>query len=665
MTPSPLIPRAVLFGNPSRLQPRLAPDGRWLTWLAPFEGVLNVWLAPADDVAAAEPLTRRKGRPIAWQDWSWDGRYVLFMSDHDGDENWCLLSVDRAGAARELTPPRGVAARLLMESREQPGTLMIGLNDRDPKWHDVWRLDLASGQRELVLENTAELWNLTFDWQLNPRLGRKSVRGRGGSCLHRLVAGRAEPWLDIPVADEWTTWPIMFDRGGDALMMMSSLGRDRAALTRIDMTSDMSSGLASGAETVIAQHDKADLGQLRLWNPQTFEIDAVGAVYLRREWIALKPDVADDLRLLQENLGVPEFFVDSQSADNDRWVVTTYPAQRAVAYFLYDRRGGVVSELFSSRPELDTHRLAPMHGHVVKARDGLDLVSDLTLPADEPAARPRAPLPMVRIVHGGPWSRDMYSYRGDHQWLANRGYAVLSVNYRASTGFGKSFVHAGVQEHAGKMHDDLIDAVAWAVRDGIAQRDKVAIMGTSYGGYATLLGLTFTPEVFCCGVSIVGISNLVTLLENMPPYWAGFAEFMFASYADVRTEEGRAWLRARSPLSRVDQIRRPLLIGHGANDVRCKQQESDQIVAAMRERGLAATYVVYPEEGHGFVRPESRMSFNAITEAFFARHLGGRCEPIGDDLAGSSLQVREGIDAIAGLGEALARARGGAGDAPA
>jgi acylaminoacyl-peptidase len=295
-----------------------------------------------------------------------------------------------------------------------------------------------------------------------------------------------------------------------------------------------------------------------------------------------------------------------------------------------------------------------MHGHIIASRDRLDLVSYVTLPADEPNARPRAPLPMVLIVHGGPWGRDIYSYRGDHQWLANRGYAVLSVNYRASTGFGKAFVHAGAREHAGKMHDDLIDAVEWAVAEGIACRDKVAIMGISYGGYATLVGLTFTPDVFCCGVSIVGISNLVTLLENMPPYWAGFDEFMFASYADVRTEEGRAWLRARSPLHRVDQIRRPLLIGHGANDVRCKQQESDQIVAAMRARGLPVTYVVYPEEGHGFMRPESRMSFNAITEAFLAANLGGRCEPIGNDLAGSSLQVREGIAAIAGLADALA-----------
>ena len=248
---------------------------------------------------------------------------------------------------------------------------------------------------------------------------------------------------------------------------------------------------------------------------------------------------------------------------------------------------------------------------------------------------------------------DIYGYRPDHQWLANRGYAVLSVNYRASTGFGKDFVNAGIREHAGKMHDDLIDAVEWAVRQGIARRDRIAITGISYGGYATLVGLTFTPQVFCCGVSIVGISNLVTLLENMPAYWAGFDEFMFASYADVRTAEGRAWLRSRSPLYKADQICRPLLIAHGANDVRCKIQESDQIVTAMRERDLTVTYVVYPDEGHGFLLPASRRSFNSIMEAFLAKYLGGRCEPFGNDLAGSNLQVREGIAAIAGLQQCL------------
>ncbi len=646
MTGIPLIPRAALIGNPSRFQARLSPDGEWLTWLAPFEGVLNVWLAPADDIGAAEPLTRLKGRPIAWQDWAWDGRHILFMNDENGDENWRIFAADRStGALIHLTPTRGVSARILLRSPERPGSLLVGLNDRDKKWHDVWSVVLAGGERNLVLENTGEFWSFDFDWQLNPRLGRRATPERGGSRLYRLAGVDAEPWLDIPHADEQTTWPLLFNRAGDAFTMMTSLGRDKAALVRVDAV--------SGAETLLAEHAKADIGAWRIWNPVTFEIDAIGANYLRQEWIALNPTVGSDLQFLRKNLGTAEFIVDSQSQDNRRWIVTAYGPEHPVTYFLYDRPRERLTELFCTRPQLAGHRLAPMQCHVVAACDGRDLVSFLTLPADEPAARPREPLPMVLVVHGGPWGRDVYGYRPDHQWLSNRGYAVLSVNYRASTGFGKDFVNAGVREHAGKMHDDLIDAVEWAVREGIARRDKVAITGLSYGGYATLVGLTFTPEVFCCGVCIVGISNLVTMLENMPAYWAGFDEFMFASYADVRTEEGRAWLRSRSPLFKVDQICRPLLIAHGVNDVRCRLQESDQIVTTMSERGLPVTYVVYPDEGHGFVRPESRTSFNAISEAFFAKHLGGRCEPFGDDLVGSSLQIREGIEHIDGLRDRL------------
>lgn len=648
MTGISLIPRAALFGNPSRFQARVSPDGEWLTWLAPFEGVLNVWLAPADDLGSAEPLTRLKGRPIAWQNWAWDGRHILFMNDENGDENWRLFATDRTtGTLICLTPTRDVSARLLLRSPERPGSLLVGLNDRDKKWHDVWSVDVANAERKLVLENTGEFWSFDFDWQLNPRLGRKAAPEGGGSRLYRLAGREAEPWLDIPHADEQTTWPLLFNRAGDAFTMMSSLGRNTAALFRVDAV--------SGTETLLAEHAKADIGQRRIWNPVTFEIDAVAATYLRQDWIVLNPAIRNDLRFLRENLGSAEFVVDSQSSDNCRWVVTAYGPKQPLSYFLYDRRRRVLISLFSARPELAGYRLAPMQSHVIKARDGLDLVSYLTLPADEPVGRPREPLPMVLVIHGGPWGRDGYGYRADHQWLANRGYAVLSVNYRASTGFGKDFINAGVREHAGKMHDDLIDAVEWAVREGVARRDKVAITGLSYGGYATLVGLTFTPEVFCCGVSIVGISNLVTMLENMPAYWAGFDEFMFASYADIRTEEGRAWLRSRSPLFKVDRICRPLLIAHGVNDVRCKLQESDQIVTTMCERTLPVTYIVYPDEGHGFVRPESRTSFNAISEAFFAMHLGGRCEPFGNDLLGSSLQIREGIEHIAGLRECLGR----------
>jgi acylaminoacyl-peptidase len=330
--------------------------------------------------------------------------------------------------------------------------------------------------------------------------------------------------------------------------------------------------------------------------------------------------------------------------------VGAHKAEQPATYFLLDRDRQEITEIARARPALKPYTLAPMRTILGKSRDGLDLVSYLTLPAVVNGDKPARPLPMVLLVHGGPWERDGYGYRGDHQWLADRGYAVLSVNYRGSTGFGKAFVAAAEKEHARKMHDDLIDMVAWAIGEGIADKAKVAIFGASYGGLASFIGATFTPEVFCCSVPVVGITNLQTLLESMPPYWAGFAEFMYRSYGDPRTEEGRKLLAERSPIHKVDNIAKPMLIFHGANDVRCKVAESDTIVAAMQKKGIPVTYVVYPDEGHGFHKPQNRLAYYAMGEAFFAKHLGGACEPVGSDFEGSSHEVRAGAGDLAALG---------------
>jgi dipeptidyl aminopeptidase/acylaminoacyl peptidase len=294
----------------------------------------------------------------------------------------------------------------------------------------------------------------------------------------------------------------------------------------------------------------------------------------------------------------------------------------------------------------------------ISSRDNKTLVSYLTLPRSADAnndGKADAPVPLVLLVHGGPWARDSYGYGGYNQWLANRGYAVLSVNFRGSTGFGKDFTNAGNGEWAGKMHDDLIDAVQWAVKQGVTTEDKVAIMGGSYGGYATLAGLTFTPDTFACGVDIVGPSNLNTLLSTVPPYWASFFEQLAKRMGDPRTDAGKAWLTERSPLTRADQIKKPLLIGQGANDPRVKQDESDQIVKAMTAKKIPVTYVLFPDEGHGFARPENSKAFNAVAEGFLAQCLGGRAESIGNDLTGSSISVPTGADGVLGLSEALKR----------
>lgn len=632
-----LIPRRILFDNPTFFGAKLSPDGRWISWLAPVDGVLNVWLAPIDDVKAGQPVTRTRGRPINWQDWTADGRYLMFLNDETGDENHHLFVVDPVDRSlRDLTPIANVSVQLSLWSLDAPGEVAVKINDRDARWHDLYRIDLATGQRTLIWENTQELAHIGLDWHLRPRHARSNAAD-GGAKLWRIEGTTLLPWCDVPYEDLMTTWAGIFNRSNERVLFYTSLGRETAAFHWHDW--------ATGRETPIAQHPKADCSRVVL-HPTTYEIDAVAANAGRQEWIHVEPTIAADFALLQERLAGFEFGVESQTDDNRRWIVMAHKAEQPATYFLLDRDRQSLTELFRARPALAPYRLAPMQTVQAKSRDGLDLVSYLTLPAGIDADRPTEPLPMVLAVHGGPWFRDIYGYRGDHQWLADRGYAVLSVNYRGSTGFGKTFIAASEKQHAARMHDDLIDMVDWAIRKGIARRDKVAIFGASYGGLAAFIGATFTPDVFCCSVPVVGISNLQTLLESMPPYWAGFAEYMYRSYGDPRTPEGRALLAERSPIHKVDRIRKPMLIFHGANDVRCKIAESDTIVAAMQAKGIPVSYVVYPDEGHGFQKPPNRLSYIAMAEAFFARHLGGACEPVGNDFDGSSHEIRAGKEML-------------------
>jgi acylaminoacyl-peptidase len=641
MSARPLIPRRKLFDNPTFFGAKLSPDGRLLSWLAPVDGVLNVWVSPADSVAAGQPVTRTKGRPINWQDWSPDGRFIMFLNDENGDENLHLFVVDPRGAElRDLTPFANVRALPTHWSHVVPGKIAIGLNDRDPRWHDVFALDLATGQRTLVWENRQEFLSVGLDWQLKLRYAASNARD-GGWRHWRLDGDTMTPWRDVPFEASQSTWLWRFDASGHHLHMSSSLGQDKSALKQIDWS--------TGEERVLFESERADVTGA-IFNARTFEPEAVCIDPGQPEWTALTPAVATDLDLIKARLPGHAFQVQSQDDHGRRWIVMSYTPQQPATYHLLDRDRQTLTQLFTARPELKPYRLAPMHVVEGKSRDGLTLVSYLTLPADIAGDRPPSPLPMVLVVHGGPWGRDIFGYRGDHQWLADRGYAVLSVNYRGSTGFGKAFVAASEKEHARKMHDDLIDMVAWAVDQGIAQKDRIAIFGLSYGGLASFVGATFTPEVFCCSVPVVGFANLQTMLEAMPPYWAGFAEFMYRSYGDPRTEEGRRLLAERSPINKVENIKRPMLIFHGANDVRCKVAESDAIVAAMQARDIPVTYIVYPDEGHGFQKPPNRLSYLAIAEAFFARHLGGAFEAVGRDLDGSSHDIRAGADALTDLG---------------
>jgi dipeptidyl aminopeptidase/acylaminoacyl peptidase len=550
------------------------------------------------------------------------------------------------GTAHDLTPLAGVTARLQGLSLDQPGIAAIGINDRDKAWHDLYRVDIATGERELILENKQQYASIVLDRQLRPKLATRSRAAEGGSEVFRIEDGRQELIGTVGHEDDLTTHFHGFTQDGRTVYLLSSIGRDKAALLARDWR--------SGEERVLAEHPKADIAGV-VTNPRTGLAEAASAEHLKRDWIPLNEAMATDLKqlhgLLPGNLDIVD-----RTLDDKRWIVLSSAAEKPGTYYLYERARGTVAELFATRPELEAHRLVPMRAQTIRARDGLELVSYLTLPATVGTVRkPEAPLPTVLLVHGGPWARDRYGYHPYHQWLADRGYAVLSVNFRGSTGFGKAFLNAGDLEWGRKMHDDLLDAVAWAVGQDIADPKRIAIMGGSYGGYATLAGLAFTPEVFCCGVDIVGPSNLETLLATVPPYWAAFFENLARRVGDPRTEEGRALLKERSPVNSAGRIARPLLIGQGANDPRVKQAESDQIIEAMRGKGLPVTYVLYPQEGHGFAVPENSQSFNAIAEMFLAANLGGGCEPVGEDFKGAEFEVRVGARHIPGLEDALAR----------
>ncbi|MCS6946391.1 MAG: S9 family peptidase [Steroidobacteraceae bacterium] len=642
----PLIPRDALFGNPERTQARLSPDGRYLSWLAPRDGVMNVYVAPIDDPSRARPVTNDRKSGIRVHQWAYSGRHVLYLQDDGGDENFHVHSVDvTTEVDTDLTPLKGIAARLVAVSWRKPYSVLVALNDREPEWHDLYEIDLRTAQRRLIEQNTQRFADYIGDLDLVPRLAQKAT-ATGNELWRRTPRGWIK-LLEYGPEDSLTTGPLAIEAGGRHALLLSSIGRDTSALTRLD--------LVSGAQTVLAANDRADIESVWL-DPRTHRAQAYGVNYLRTTYHALQPRYARDIERLTAALG-SIFTVTSRTLDDRRWIVVADEPTRPATTHLYDRRSGAIVKLFDQRPALHDRPLVPMQALELKARDGLMLVSYLSLPplADRDGdGRPEQPVPLVLNVHGGPWSRDVYGFDPQHQWLANRGYAVLSVNFRGSGGFGKNFLNAGDREWAGKMHDDLIDAVNWAIAQKIAPADKIAIYGGSYGGYATLVGLTFTPETFACGVDIVGPSNLNTLLATIPPYWQSFFEEFARRVGDPRTEEGRKLLTERSPLTRVDAIRRPLLIAQGANDPRVKKAESDQIVAAMQARGLPVTYVLYPDEGHDFARPENRRSFYAISEAFLAQCLGGRYEPIGSDFDGASLEVPAGAEHVPGLSAALA-----------
>jgi dipeptidyl aminopeptidase/acylaminoacyl peptidase len=611
-----LIPLTVLFGNPERVSPRISPDGSQLAWIAPHDGVLNVWLAPISsqagvDWAAARVVTDDTDRGVRQFAWAHDGRHLLYLQDTGGDENWRLHDVDlQTMQRRDLTPFEGVQTGIIATERDFPDEILVGLNKDNPQLHDVYRLDLRTGELSKELTNPGFLGMLA-DATLTVRAAlQPDPDGSMKLVVRDSADGEWRDLLAIPAEDSLTTAPVAFSSDGTSLLLVSSVGAQAARLVRID--------LANGAAEVLAEDPEADVSDVRI-NPHSREPQIVTVLKARSEYRVLDPSVAGHLTAIRAlDPGDPQF-VGADDADRV-WLIAFTNDAGPVSFYAYDTATGDGSFLFEHQPELSKYELAAMQPFTYQARDGLTIHGYLTFP---PGNDP-ADLPTVLLVHGGPWARDLWGFDPETQWLANRGYLCIQINFRGSSGYGKAFLNAGDREWGAKMQDDVSDAVAYAIGQGWADPARVAIVGGSYGGYAALAGAAFTPDLYCCAVDIVGPSNLITLIETIPPYWAPLISQFHRRVGDPAKDRDFLW--SRSPLSRAEQIRIPLLIAQGANDPRVKQAESEQIVAALEQAGIEHDYVLFPDEGHGFAKPENRLKFFAEADRFLSRYLGGRAE---------------------------------------
>jgi len=606
-----LIPLDVLFGNPERRAPALSPDGSKLAYLAPVEGVLNIWVGSTglDD---AKPVTTDEGRGVRQYWWAKDGQHLLYLQDTGGDENWRLHTVDlKEGTVVDRTPFAGVQARIVGLSSRVPDQVLVGLNRDDPRFHDVYRLHLASGTL------TKELTNPGFDdWlvdhSLTVRGGIQAREDGGVDYMVRDGEGWRVAWRVTPEDNTLNSSGVLgFDGQDRHLWIVETTSGNTACLSSLD--------LELGQLTVVARDDDRDLLSAVL-HPQTFEPQLAAFATDRWTYRVLDETVAADVATAAA-LDDGDLHLVSRDEADRLWVLAFVRDRGSPLYFLFDRDSGQGTRLFEEQPKLAAYELAEMVPFAFTARDGLTIHGFATFPPGVDADN----LPAVVSVHGGPWgARHSWGYVAAAQWLANRGYVCLEINYRGSGGYGRDFINASAHEWAGRMHDDLIDGLEWAIAQGWVDRDRVGIFGGSYGGYAALVGATFTPDVFRCAIDIVGPSNLVSLLETIPPYWVGIANMFYRLLG--HPERDRDFLWQRSPLSRVDQIKIPMLIGQGANDPRVKQAESEQIVAAMVKAGIPHEYILFADEGHGFAKPENMTRFNIAAENFLAEHLGGRAE---------------------------------------
>jgi len=620
-TQPPLIDRELFFGDPEISGAQISPDGKFIAFVKPFKGTRNVWVKRTEDpFDSAKPVTNDKTRPISNYSWTRDGKYIVFVQDKAGDENYLIYAVNPADnpptgedvpTARNLTDLKNVRAFVYAAPRNDPDAMYVGINDRDPAWHDLYKIKISTGERTLVRKNTERVTGWIFDLNDKLRLATRAA-DNGDTEVLRVDDNGFTKVYSCNVFE--SCGPVRYHKDGQRVYFETNKGD-------IDLTRLVLFDPATGKEELVESDPmkRVDFGSA---NFSEVSDDLISTSYYdERQRIYWKDKAYEaDYKLLQKKLPGKEIGLGSSTKDERLFLITassdTEPGER----YLFDRNTKKLTFQYRIREKLNRDYLASMTPVRYKSSDGLEIPAYLTLPKGVPAKN----LPAIIVPHGGPWGRDTWGYNSIAQFLANRGYAVLMPNFRASTGYGKKFLDAGNNEWGQKMQDDVTWGTKYLISEGIADPKRIGIMGGSYGGYATLAGVTFTPDLYAAAVDIVGPSNLITLLERIPPYWESIRKLFAMRMGDPATPAGREQLERQSPLNHAAKIKTPLLVIQGANDPRVNKREADQIVIALRDRNYPVEYLVAPDEGHGFQRPVNNMAMFATTEKFLAKHLGGR-----------------------------------------
>ncbi len=619
----PLIDRDKFFGNPEIAGAQLSPDGKWIAFLKPYKETRNIWVKKVGEpYGKGRLITADPKRPIPGFFWSRDGKQILFVQDKDGDENYNVYAVDPAAPAtagkevpdaRNLTAAKGARAMIYAVPKADPDTIYVGLNDRDAAWHDVYKVRISTGERTLVRKNTERIAGWVFDKKANLRLALRTTE-KGDTEILRVDPEGFTKVYECSVFESAS--PVNFHKDGKRVYLETNKGaRDLTELVLFDPATGQEEKLESDPK------GRVDFGSALFSDltdeliATTYEDDRTRIYWKNKDWEA-------DYKLLQKKLPGHEIHLSSMTTDEQLLIVTSNSDRDPGTNYLFNRRTKKLSLEYVSRENLPREHMVAMQSIRYKSSDGLEIPAYLSLPKGLPAKN----LPLVVFPHGGPWARDTWGFRSYAQFLANRGYAVLQPNFRGSTGYGKTFLNAGNKQWGDLMQDDLTWGVKHLVAQGIADPKRVGIMGGSYGGYATLAGVTFTPDLYAAAVSIVGPSNLLTLLETIPPYWEAGRIIFHERMGNPNTPEGKKQLERQSPLNSAAKIKTPLMVVQGANDPRVKKAESEQIVIALRDRGFPVEYLCAPDEGHGFARPVNNMAMMAAAEKFFAKYLQARCQ---------------------------------------